>query len=48
MQSSKKESLIHLPSNIVDYLAKLKVVEQFDVIDSLLPEFIALLIAKHV
>ena len=41
-------SLVHLPPDIVDYLSKFKVVEKFDVIDSLLSELIALLIAKHV
>ena len=38
----------YLPSNVVDDLPEFEVVEQCNVVDSLLPQLVTLLVSKHV
>ena len=42
------ENQFYLPSNVVNYLSQLKVIEELDVIDSLLSQLVSLFIAKHI
>ena len=42
------ENKFYLPSDVVNYLSQLEVIEELDVIDCLLSQLVTLLIAKHI
>ena len=48
MQHHGFRNQFYLPSDVVNYLSQLKVIEQLDVINSLLTQLVTLLIAKHI